>query len=192
MTAAEVKVALAGEGADEMLGGYWWYNADRRMRYVPRPWLSRAGGGWCRRGRRAPNARSVSLARRRAWSGAVSRGRGTARIRGPPSSLFPALAAAIDADPPSPPEAMEGLSSKHPVEWLQYWDLTTRMHDYIVETLDRHTMAWSLEVRVPFLDHEVAEWCLAMPPDLKQARREKRVLRRRAAERPAGQDPRSP
>jgi asparagine synthase (glutamine-hydrolysing) len=63
------------------------------------------------------------------------------------------------------------------VEWLQYWDITTRMHDHIVQTLDRHSMAWSVEVRVPFLDHEVAEWCLAMPPELKQARPEKQVLR---------------
>jgi asparagine synthase (glutamine-hydrolysing) len=47
-------------------------------------------------------------------------------------------------------------------------------------------MAWSVEIRVPFLDHELAEWCLAMPPRLKQARREKRVLRRAfAAELPA-------
>jgi asparagine synthase (glutamine-hydrolysing) len=60
------------------------------------------------------------------------------------------------------------------------------MHDYIVQTLDRHSMAWSVEIRVPFLDHELAEWCLAMPPRFKQARREKRVLRRAlAAELPA-------
>jgi asparagine synthase (glutamine-hydrolysing) len=55
------------------------------------------------------------------------------------------------------------------------------MHDYIVQTLDRHSMAWSVEIRVPFLDHEVVEWCLAMPPRFKQARREKRVLRRALA-----------
>jgi asparagine synthase (glutamine-hydrolysing) len=67
------------------------------------------------------------------------------------------------------------------VEWLQYWDVTTRMHDYIVHSLDHHSMAWSVEVRVPFLDHEVAEWCLAMPPRLKQSRPEKRVLRRALA-----------
>jgi asparagine synthase (glutamine-hydrolysing) len=42
-------------------------------------------------------------------------------------------------------------------------------------------MACSVEVRVPFLDHEVAEWCLAMPPRLKRAWREKRVLRRALA-----------
>ena len=42
-------------------------------------------------------------------------------------------------------------------------------------------MSHSIEVRVPFLDHAVAEWCLAIPPRLKRARREKRVLRRAMA-----------
>jgi asparagine synthase (glutamine-hydrolysing) len=179
MTVAEVKVALAGEGADEMLGGYWWYKADRRMRHVSRALA------FTRRWRVIPPRtegaeRVLRLAR-------APTGPGPERFRaavGPLGSenrrrlYSPELARAIEGNPSSPPDAIPGLSSKHPVDWLQYWDLTTRMHDYIVETLDRHTMAWSLEVRVPFLDHEVAEWCLAMPPEFKQARREKRVLRR--------------
>ena len=85
------------------------------------------------------------------------------------------LARALDADPPTQPQVPAELQNRDPVEWLQYWDVTTRMHDHIVQTLDRHSMAWSIEVRVPFLDHEVAEWCLAIPPRLKRARPEKRV-----------------
>jgi asparagine synthase (glutamine-hydrolysing) len=182
MTSAKVKVALAGEGADEMLGGYWWYKADRRMRGVSRL------VGFTRRWRMPaprtePAERALRLAR-------APLGPGPERFRaiaGPLGSeirsrLYSAeLARAIADRPPPQPEPPAELATKHPVDWLQYWDLTTRMHDYIVETLDRHTMAWSLEVRVPFLDHEVAEWCLAMPPELKQARREKRVLRRALA-----------
>ena len=182
MTAAEVKVALTGEGADEMLGGYWWYRADRTMRAVSR--LVGFTRGW-----RVAPPRSVPLARALRLARAPT-GPGPERFRaaaGPLGSedrewLYSAdLARSIAADPRPPPETPAALEGKHPVEWLQYWDITTHMHDYIIETLDRHTMAWSLEVRVPFLDHEVVEWCLAMPPSLKQARREKRVLRRALA-----------
>jgi len=179
MTAARVKVALAGEGADEMLGGYWWYKADRQMRHVSRL-LGRARRWPIVPPRKEGVERALRLAR-------APTGPGPERFRaaaGPLGSetrrqLYSEdLARAIDERPPEQPEPPPGLERKHPVEWLQHWDLATRMHDYIVETLDRHSMAWSLEVRVPFLDHEVAEWCLAMPPALKQARREKRVLRR--------------
>ncbi|HET6638064.1 MAG TPA: asparagine synthase (glutamine-hydrolyzing), partial [Gemmatimonadota bacterium] len=182
MTSENVKVALAGEGADEVLGGYWWYKADRRMRGV-----SRVVGFTRRWGSPQPRTEGVARALRLARAPV---GPGPERFRaiaGPLGSenrsrLYSAdLARAIAAHPPPQPEAPADLRTKHPVDWLQYWDLTTRMHDYIVETLDRHTMAWSVEIRVPFLDHEVVEWCLAMPPELKQSRHEKRVLRRALA-----------
>jgi len=179
LTASRVKVALAGEGADEMLGGYWWYKADRRLRVV-----SRFLGGrprWLRTPPRTEGQeRAIRLARARRGPGA-ERFQAAAGPLGSESRhgfYAPDLARAIAADPPAPPEPPPGLARLHPVDWLQYWDVTVRMHDYIVQTLDRHSMARSVEVRVPFLDHEVAEWCLAMPPGLKQSRREKRVLRR--------------
>jgi asparagine synthase (glutamine-hydrolysing) len=183
LTASRVKVALAGEGADEMLCGYWWYKADRRMRLV-----SRFLGGRRRWMKAPPRTEGQERALRLARAPA---GPGPERFQaaaGPLGSedrrrLYSEdLAHAIDADPAPPPQAPAELANRHPVEWLQYWDVTTRMHDYIVQTLDRHSMAWSVEVRVPFLDHEVAEWCLAMPPALKQSRREKRVLRRALAD----------
>ena len=178
LTASRVKVALAGEGADEMLCGYWWYKADRRMRAVSRlvgghgPWRGKAP-------RTEGRERALRLAR-------APLGPGSERFRaatGPLGSearrdlYSPNLARAVDACRPPPPDVPPGLADRHPVEWLQYWDVTTRMHDYIVHSLDHHSMAWSVEVRVPFLDHEVAEWCLAMPPRFKQSRPEKRVLR---------------
>ena len=182
LTASRVKVALAGEGSDEMLCGYWWYKRDRRMRWVSR--LSRARDRWWRTG---PSVSSDERTRRLAR---VSSGPGPEPFRalaGPSGSenrrgfYSVDLARALDADPPTQPQVPAELQNRDPVEWLQYWDVTTRMHDHIVQTLDRHSMAWSIEVRVPFLDHEVAEWCLAIPPRLKRARPEKRVLRRALA-----------
>ena len=53
-------------------------------------------------------------------------------------------------------------------------------YDLLVK-VDIASMVHGLEARSPFLDHEVAEWCLAMPAGLKQSRPEKRVLRRALA-----------
>ena len=46
-------------------------------------------------------------------------------------------------------------------------DATTLIVDDPVKRVDNMTMAWGLEARVPFLDHEVVEKAMAMPPDLK-------------------------
>jgi len=44
--------------------------------------------------------------------------------------------------------------------------------------VDRASMAHSLEVRVPFLDHPLVEWAASLPPELRlNARGSKRVLR---------------
>ncbi|MCL5668660.1 MAG: N-acetylglutaminylglutamine amidotransferase [Gammaproteobacteria bacterium] len=46
-------------------------------------------------------------------------------------------------------------------------DATTLIVDDPVKRVDNMTMAWGLEARVPFLDHELAELALSMPPELK-------------------------
>ena len=188
LTASRVKVALAGEGSDEMLCGYWWYKRDRRMRWVSR--LSRARDRWWRTG---PSVSSDERTRRLAR---VSSGPGPERSARWPAHPGPRTAAdstrwiwRVRSTRTRRLSHRYRRSSKpDPVEWLQYWDVTTRMHDHIVQTLDRHSMAWSIEVRVPFLDHEVAEWCLAIPPRLKRARPEKRVPRRALARDPPARD----
>ncbi len=46
-------------------------------------------------------------------------------------------------------------------------DVTTLIVDDPVKRVDNMTMAWGLEARVPFLDHELVELALQMPPELK-------------------------
>lgn len=46
-------------------------------------------------------------------------------------------------------------------------DATTLIVDDPVKRVDNMTMAWGLEARVPFLDHELVELAMAMPPSLK-------------------------
>jgi asparagine synthase (glutamine-hydrolysing) len=47
------------------------------------------------------------------------------------------------------------------------FDVTTLIVDDPVKRVDNMTMAWGLEARVPFLDHEVVELAARMPPELK-------------------------
>lgn len=46
-------------------------------------------------------------------------------------------------------------------------DVTTLIVDDPVKRVDNMTMAWGLEARVPYLDHELVELALQMPPELK-------------------------
>jgi asparagine synthase (glutamine-hydrolysing) len=46
-------------------------------------------------------------------------------------------------------------------------DTTTLIVDDPVKRVDNMTMAWGLEARVPFLDHELVELAMSMPPEMK-------------------------
>ena len=62
------------------------------------------------------------------------------------------------------------LGKPHADEFLdQVWrlDATTLIVDDPVKRVDNMPMAWGLEVRVPFLDHQLVELAARMPPELK-------------------------
>ncbi|MGH7542897.1 MAG: asparagine synthetase B family protein, partial [Gemmatimonadota bacterium] len=180
-TAAHAKVVLTGEGADEVLAGYGWYRIEKTLRplaFAPAT-LRRA---------LAP-----LFSRARPWTaGALAASEETglprfAAIMRPGDAdaaqrlLTPAFAGhALEAGTPlDPVELPEAIYRCHPLERLQYVELKTRLPDYINLILDRQSMAWSVEARVPFLDHEVVECCMRIPPSLKLRRlTEKYVLRR--------------
>jgi asparagine synthase (glutamine-hydrolysing) len=56
-------------------------------------------------------------------------------------------------------------------------DTTVMLVDDPVKRVDNMTMAWGLEARVPFLDHELVELAGACPPELKLAAGGKGVLK---------------
>ncbi len=56
-------------------------------------------------------------------------------------------------------------------------DSLVMLVDDPVKRVDTMTMAWGLEARVPFLDHEFVELCAAVPPELKLAHGGKGVLK---------------
>lgn len=54
-----------------------------------------------------------------------------------------------------------------PIDKALRIDTQIMLVDDPVKRVDNHTMAASLEARVPFLDHEVVEFAATVPPDLK-------------------------
>jgi len=57
-------------------------------------------------------------------------------------------------------------------------DVTTLIVDDPVKRVDNMTMAWGLEARVPFLDHQLVELAMQLPPELKIGGGGKAVLKK--------------
>ncbi len=68
----------------------------------------------------------------------------------------------------------------HPVDKALRLDTTVMLTDDPVKRVDNMTMAWSLEARVPFLDHELVELAAKMPVDLKVRETGKWILKEAA------------
>jgi asparagine synthase (glutamine-hydrolysing) len=64
-------------------------------------------------------------------------------------------------------------------KWL-YVDFKTSLPDEMLTKVDRMTMAFGLEARVPFLDHLLAEYLCGLPSDLKLRRMTSKYLLRKA------------
>ena len=61
-------------------------------------------------------------------------------------------------------------------------DVTRLIVDDPVKRVDNMTMAWGLEARVPFMDTELVEWALKIPPALKMREEGKYPLKKIARE----------
>ena len=77
---------------------------------------------------------------------------------------------------------MARSGSEDPLSQVQYADFKTYLPGDILTKVDRASMAISLEVRVPLLDHTLVEWAARLPPLLKLRGREGKFVFKSALE----------
>ncbi len=71
------------------------------------------------------------------------------------------------------------FSSLDPVQKMLFTDISVLLPDTFLEKVDKSTMAHGIEVRVPFLDNDLATYAMSLPSELKVRRlQKKRILRR--------------
>jgi len=184
LAARNVKVALSGEGGDELFGGYYTYAADLlalrfgRLAPLARPLVerlpssSRKASFDYKAKRFVRGATLPSLERHHAWKEIFSpEARAELTLQRPgfdPVDLLRTRYAET--------EGAELLAR------LQDVDLGIYLVDDLLVKTDRASMAHSLEARVPYLDPLVAGLAEALPTRLKVSRlRKKRLLRAAAA-----------
>jgi asparagine synthase (glutamine-hydrolysing) len=73
--------------------------------------------------------------------------------------------------------------AKDPVSQMLYVDTKTYMVADILTKVDRMSMATSLEVRVPILDHQFVEWVTGLPTEWKLRGGQQKYILRKLAER---------
>ncbi len=61
----------------------------------------------------------------------------------------------------------EEAGTDDPLSLIQYLDIKTYLPGDILTKVDRASMAYSLEVRVPLLDHELVGWIASLPSNFK-------------------------
>ncbi|MEA2249363.1 MAG: hypothetical protein QOH46_3892 [Solirubrobacteraceae bacterium] len=187
LASRHVKVALSGEGGDELFGGYFTYVAD-----LLAPRLGAAAALARPMVERLPSSsRRVSLEYRAkrfvraAGLPPLERHHGWKEIFSPDAraALLQPDRRAAGADPLAGWRARYAETvGAEPLARLQDVDVGTYLVDDLLVKTDRASMAHSLEARVPFLDPIVAELALALPTHHKvRALAKKRLLRRAAS-----------
>ncbi|WP_451917438.1 asparagine synthase (glutamine-hydrolyzing) [Adlercreutzia rubneri] len=187
MAAESVKVVLSGEGADELFGGYPYYQeclAFAPYMTVPAP-ARRAlaaaarrlpegthGRRFLMRGAHPLPERYIRLEYNFPWAEALD-------------LLAPELGARCAAAP-TPWELAAPLFAEieaDEITAMQTADILTWMQQDILLKADKMSMASSLELRVPFLDREVFALASTLPVSQRVGRHETKPALRRAAAR---------
>jgi asparagine synthase (glutamine-hydrolysing) len=183
LAANDVKVALSGEGGDELFGGYYTYAADLLAERVgglarlTRPLVERLPSSNAKASldykakRFVKAAHLPPLERHHGWKEIFS-AEARAELTGRPTAFDPVelLRARYEET-----EGAEELSR------LQDVDLGVYLVDDLLVKTDRASMAHSLEARVPYLDTVVTNLALALPTRHKVRGLSKKILLRRAA-----------
>jgi asparagine synthase (glutamine-hydrolysing) len=192
-----VKVVLGGDGGDELFGGYdryygnlyanWYARVPEALRRrVAGPLLSAVpDGAWYKaRSHQLKWLQELSfLQGGRRYARSLSYFQFTPELR---HELYTVrqfdLLRETDAE-----EDMIGYydtaPADSPVDRMIYTDTRSRLPDHPVMISDRMSMACGLEVRSPFMDHRLAEFCASLPPRHKVRGMSLRYLQRQLAAR---------
>jgi asparagine synthase (glutamine-hydrolysing) len=183
----QVKVALSGDGGDELFGGYTRYLVTAglwdKIAGIPGPLRAAAAraltavppSAWTRLGRAARGALPKILQFDRlgdkVHKGApLLRSQSAAELYGGMLSLWrdPGSVVVEATEPPSQATgATPDLRGLGTIERMMALDMLGYLPDDILAKVDRAAMAVSLETRVPYLDHRVVEFAWRIPIELK-------------------------
>jgi asparagine synthase (glutamine-hydrolysing) len=184
LAAEHVKVALSGEGGDELFGGYYTYAADlladrvAPLARLARPLVERlpsssAKASFDYKAKRFVRAAHLPpLERHHGWKEIFSPDV-RAELTGRPSTFDP-----VDIYRARYAET----AGADPLARLQDVDFGIYLVDDLLVKTDRASMAHSLEARVPFLDSVVTNFAFGLPAKHKVRGLSKKVLLRKAAE----------
>lgn len=174
----QVTVALSGDGGDEILAGYRRYHHAHRLEHLLGPLP-------------APLRRPLCSLLAAAWPARL-RGKSFWERAAAADTLYRAIVSRetnltlLRPEIRPGPEAAPELHAHFTAAWeaaprdflarLQYVDLLTYLPEDILVKADQASMAASLELRCPLLDHRLVELALRLPRDLKYNGREQKVL----------------
>jgi asparagine synthase (glutamine-hydrolysing) len=194
LTRKHVTVALSGDGGDEVFGGYKRYRtATSVLRFhgmVPGAVRRSAARAFHTFGEDRLHAIYMSLEERlpKAMhlanpSRQLKRALRLLQTDNDVRSVYqPLVAAWAEADTlvarPLAPELVSADLAEQlsPLRALMLTDLTTYLPDDVLVKVDRASMAASLEVRSPILDHRIVEWSWSLPDNLVMSRGGGKVL----------------
>jgi asparagine synthase (glutamine-hydrolysing) len=184
LAAEDVKVALSGEGGDELFGGYYTYVADQLaervgpLATIARPLVDRLPTSTRRVSfeykakRFAQAAHLPPLERHHGWKEIFSDD-ARAELTGRRSTFDPLA---------THRQRFAETEGHELVTRLQDVDLGLYLVDDLLTKTDRASMAWSLEARVPFMDTVVANFAFSLPVKHKVRGLSKKRLLRKAVE----------
>lgn len=182
MTGQHVKVALSGDGGDELFAGYNRYQLTASLwptlARIPQSMRQWAAWGLSRLSPETLNrlASHTPLAKR--WSHVGDKLHKGAGVMGAQSlaQLYRGMVALGWASPAELVQGLDGdasylqmpdLPGLSDVERMMAYDLMNYLPDDILTKVDRAAMGVGLETRAPFLDHRVVAFAWRLPMDYK-------------------------